>query len=68
MTPEEIQTFVNNQIDARAEQIAEAAAKKALELVYAELGKGIVTKLLWIVGIVAYSILTFMAGRWVKIP
>ncbi len=68
MTPEDIQNYVDNRIDARMEQIAEAAAQKALQLVYAELGKGLVKKVFWFVGLAALALLSWMAGRGMKLP
>ncbi len=68
MTPAEIQEFVDNRIDARAEEIAEKAAKKALQLVYSEIGQGLVKKLIWFIGLVAFGLLSWMAGRGMKLP
>lgn len=68
MTPEEIQLYVDNRIDARMEAIAELAAKKALEHVYSDIGKGVLTKLIWLVGIAFLAFLAWLAGRGVKIP
>lgn len=68
MTPEEIQQYVDNRIDARMEALAELAAKKALEHVYSDIGKGILTKLVWLAGIIAFGFLSWLAGRGVKLP
>lgn len=68
MTPEEIQMYVDNRIDARMEAIAELAAKKALEHVYADIGEGLIKKLIWLVGILAFGIISWMAGRGIKLP
>lgn len=69
MTPEEIQNYVDNRIEARMEALAELAAKKALEHVYADIGKGLLTKLVWLAGIVTVSLVSWIAGRGgIKIP
>lgn len=62
MTPEEIQDYVDNRIDARMEAIAELAAKKALDHVYAEVGRGILRKLTWLVGVAVIALLSWLAG------
>lgn len=49
--------------DAEMDAIAERAARRALNIVYAEVGQNIVKRLFWIVGIVAIGILYFLAGR-----
>lgn len=51
MTPDEL------------DAIAEKAAKKALEHVYTEIGKSVVRKAVWLVGIVVLSLLLFLAGK-----
>jgi hypothetical protein len=51
LTPEEV------------DAIAERAAKKALEHVYAEVGKSVVRRLLWIIGTVAVGALILLAGK-----
>lgn len=43
--------------------IADRAATKALERVYAEVGKSVVRKFMWIVGIVVVSLLIWLAGK-----
>ena len=68
MTPSEIKDYVDNRLDARLEEVAEQAAKKALQLVYSEIGQGLVKKLVWAVGIVAFALLSWMAGRGMKLP
>jgi len=50
--------------EADIERIAEEAAKRALEKVYSEVGRSIITKALWIVGAAA---LGFAAARgWLR--
>lgn len=43
--------------------IAEKAAKKALEHVYSEIGKSVVRKVVWLIGIVVFSVLLWLAGK-----
>ena len=45
------------------DSIAERAAKKALEHVYAEVGKSVVRKVIWIIGTVAIGLLIWLAGK-----
>lgn len=55
--------------DEQMDAIAEKAAAKALEKVYAEVGKSIVHKLLWIVGVAAVGLVMFLSGKGViKLP
>jgi hypothetical protein len=68
VTPAEIRDYVDNRVDARMEEIAENAAKKALQLIYSEIGQGLVKKLVWLVGIVGLALLSWMAGRGMKLP
>lgn len=51
MTPEEI------------DAIAEKAATKAMEHVYSEIGKSVIRKLVWLVGIVVFSLMVWLAGK-----
>lgn len=67
MTPEDVQRYVDNQIDARLEEVATLAAKKALQLVYSELGEGIIKKIFWALGLGAVILLSWLAGRG-KLP
>jgi hypothetical protein len=41
--------------DAQIDAIAEKAASRALQQVYAEIGRSLVTKILWIAGVAALS-------------
>ncbi len=68
MTPSEIQEQVDKRIDARMESIAELAAKKALQQVYAELGEGLLRKLVWFAAVGVLALLSWMAGRGIKLP
>lgn len=51
MTPEEI------------DQIAELAAQKALNKVYADVGKGVLRKMAWLVGVCIFGLAMWLAGR-----
>lgn len=42
------------------ERIAEIAAKKALELVYLEVGKTVLKRLAWLVGAAAVGLMIFL--------
>jgi hypothetical protein len=69
MTPKEIQEYVDNRIDSRLGAIAELAAEKALEQVYAGIGKSVLKKLSWAVGVIILAILAWLSGKGVvKIP
>lgn len=68
MIQEELRDYVDRQIENRMEAIAELAAKKALEHVYADIGKGVLKKLIWVAGVVALALLSWMAGHGSKIP
>ena len=58
MTAEDI-----NLTDSQIEAIAERAAGKALEKVYAEVGKSVLKKLAWLVGLVVVSAAMYLAGK-----
>ena len=46
--------------------IAEKAARKALQIVYAEVGQNVLRKLSWLVGVVAVAALMWLAGKPIK--
>lgn len=48
--------------EEQLEAIAERAAEKALEKVYASIGKSIVQKFLWLVGAAALALAAWMKG------
>lgn len=54
--------------DGQMDAIAERAAEKALEKVYAEVGKSIVRKLLWLVGAAGLGLFMWMTGKGIKLP
>ena len=49
--------------EAQIDAIAEKAARRALEIVAAEVGRGILKKLAWIVGIVIIGLALWLAGK-----
>jgi hypothetical protein len=48
--------------DEQIELIAERAAEKALEKVYASVGKSVVHKLLWLIGAAALAAFAYFKG------
>lgn len=55
------------QIDLIAEKAAEKAIAKMTNQIYQEIGKGIVTKFLWLVGAFAVGVLTALKSTdWFK--
>jgi len=56
---ESIVTLTEEQID----HIAERAAERALEIVYAEVGKNVLKKLAWLVGAVIVGLALWLAGK-----
>lgn len=62
MTPEEIQSYVDNRLEAKMEVIADLAAKKALQQVYAEVGRGVLKKAAWVVGVGILALLAWLGG------
>lgn len=49
--------------DDQLEAIADRAAEKALEKVYAQVGKGLLHKLFWIIGTCTIAALMWMGGK-----
>lgn len=49
--------------DDQIDKIADRAAQKALNSVYAEVGKNVLKKAAWLVGVLIVSGLIFLAGR-----
>lgn len=52
--------------EEQLEAIAERAADRALEKVYAQIGKSVVTKTLWLAGAAAIAIAAWLkgTGKW----
>ena len=48
--------------EEQIEAIAERAAEKALEKVYASIGKSVVTKFLWLVGASVLALAAYLKG------
>jgi hypothetical protein len=53
--------------EEQIELIAEKAAEKALQKVYANVGKGIVNKLAFIIGACVIGILLWMGGKGINL-
>jgi len=54
--------LTEQQMDA----IAEKAARKALNIVYAEIGQNVLRKAAWLMGIAVVSAMMFFAGKQFK--
>jgi len=48
--------------EEQIEAIAERAAEKALEKVYASIGRSVVTRLLWLVGAASLAVFAYFKG------
>ena len=48
--------------DEQIEAIAERAAEKAIERVYTQIGKSVVTKFIWLVGVVSLALYAWLNG------
>lgn len=53
--------------DADLERIAEVAARKALDMVYVEVGKGVLKRLSWFVGAAIIAVLMWMGGKGIHL-
>ncbi len=49
--------------ETEIDRIAEKAAEKALNIVYREIGKGVLRKLAWLAGIAFLGLLTWLSGK-----
>ena len=49
--------------DAEIDAIAERAAKKALEGVYADVGRSVLRKLAWLAGVVVIGLALWLIGK-----
>lgn len=49
--------------DEQINAIAEKAARRALEIVYAEIGMNVMKKLAWIIGVVVLGLALWLAGK-----
>ncbi len=52
-----------NLTDQQIDEIAERAAQKALQIVYAEVGKSVLKKLAWLVGAVVVGAALWLTGK-----
>ena len=53
--------------EAQVNKIAEKAAEKALEKVYTEVGRSVVTKIMWVIGTVSVALMLWL-GSIGKLP
>jgi hypothetical protein len=49
--------------DSQIDAIAEKAARRALQIVYAEVGQGVLKKLAWLVGLCVVGAALWLAGK-----
>jgi DNA-directed RNA polymerase beta' subunit len=63
MTTEELDRHIDDRIELRMSEIAENAADKAIEKVYSQVGKGVMNKIMWVLGVGAIVLLSWLAGR-----
>lgn len=59
----EHETKINPLTEEQINEIAERAAKRALQIVYAEVGQSVLKKLAWLIGIVVVGTALFLAGK-----
>lgn len=51
------------QIDEIAEKAADKAVAKMTTIIYQEVGKGVVNKLLWVIGVIAVAVYSFLTAK-----
>ena len=49
--------------DAQIDAIAEKAARRALQIVYAEIGQNMLRKLAWLTGVAVIGLALWLAGK-----
>ena len=49
--------------ESQIDEIAERAAERALEKIYAQVGQNVLKKLAWLIGLVVVSAALFLAGK-----
>ena len=49
--------------DAQIDAIAEKAARRALQIVYAEIGQNVLRKLAWLTGVAVIGLALWLAGK-----
>lgn len=52
-----------NLTEQQIDEIADRAAQKALQIVYAEVGRGVLKKLAWLVGVVVVGLALWLGGK-----
>lgn len=57
-----------NLTPAQIDEIAEKAAEKALEKVYTNVGKSVVSKFFWVVGALCLALAAWMNGKGIWTP
>lgn len=63
MTPEEIQKIIDERITAQMDEIVERVVKRVFSQMYEEVGKSVVRKALWVIGVGVMVLLTFLVGK-----
>jgi hypothetical protein len=48
--------------DEQMDKIAEKAAEKALEKVYTEVGRSVITKVMWVIGVAAIGLFFWLTS------
>jgi hypothetical protein len=54
---------VSDLSEDQIEEIAERAARRALEIVYAEVGRSVIKRLTWLVGVVTVGLALWLIGK-----
>ena len=49
--------------EAQIDAIAEKAARRALDIVYADIGRNVLRKLAWLVGVTVIGLALWLAGK-----
>lgn len=63
MTPEEIRQYLDSELNARMEHIVEVTVQKVFDRMYEEIGKSIVKRALWVLGLGLLVLLGWLAGK-----
>jgi len=53
----------NNLPEAEIKLIAERAAEKAIERVYTQIGRSVVGKVIWLIGVIAVAAVVLFSGQ-----
>jgi hypothetical protein len=54
--------------EADLERIAELAVQKVVDKLYLEVGKGVLKRLAWVIGISVVALLMWMGGKGIHLP